>query len=343
MESLDDLGEGEYIVMPEGVKVAPYKVTAEEARALAQKAAESYKDSDVYFHVDPAGSGWGEDFFEDGPRMSKRYENLIKTLKDKMPAFLEIIESKYRNEGPYTFTAGYLGIKHVDFEAGEPILDYRPLSVFLESNLLHVEDLYTGYRYYCRATLHPELNGYSSIQPSVSGDDENSIPFSISMIMNHGKPLRKIEKSEKVIIREPRRKPTRGPKGEIWYFPLWEVPMVSHREFLTERGTYFYLKRGILSNKCTSHEHKWRIHVPFITRGAVFFDGFSGKKISSVLADSFFNAENPQDNQFKCYAILLSDKKDLIKVGYAYLDSWLRKCSLTEKEIMSIPERIEFG
>ncbi len=230
LDNLDEVSDGGVIMMPEGVKVAEPIVTRE---AVLKKV----KSQTVLRTNHLLGMrSWS--YNERGGYLATHF------IKENEKSYCLPVPSGYE----------YL----------EPILDYHPYSVRHFRGMVLIRDLHNGDPGSANIDSNPELNGFSEMLSRRGqfgdflkgrgdydqGHNQHPVACAIDILDQLGNYTNRIIKKGKTIIR----KPMENLSHDIWYFPLWEVPI------------------KILPPK--EKKYNWGVGKPGL--GAFYFDGVFG-------------------------------------------------------------------
>lgn len=192
---------------------------------------------------------------------------------------------------------------------GSLILEYRPFSVKIKHHVSEAKDLLTG-DYHCgKVGLYPELNGYNSI---FSNNMDKNIASTIAFIKSFpsfGWQDEKIPEIENALIREISHNVG---DGEIWYVPLFEIPV--HQEKSMKFNFYtppiLCHDDGKIGFYGGTPNLKIAFSLPFHMQGAVFIDGFHGNPYSRFISDVFFDPNDRSSS--KCKLFLKSSASEFV-------------------------------
>lgn len=154
---------------------------------------------------------------------------------------------------------------------------------------IKARDLFTGKFLEGSIIRQPELNCFTN-KYHYAFEDGHPIPTAISAIKEDSNLnqrtikdfewlSRQKKKYKSICCRNMNYRPEKG--CEIWYFPLWEVPITSKKEVMAISKTYM---RRFIHKGWYILEHK----IQFETNGALIYDGFRGTKVDSVIIASNF-------------------------------------------------------
>ncbi len=261
--------EGDYIVAPPGVRIITKHVPED---GIATKA--KYICADLHARV----------FVEF--HKPEQYKQLLDVVRDKSAEFLRELYKKYNKRRPGLWSKPK--VKLLSVEPQQPILDYHPCSVRFDQKSVTVRDLFTGREYRCSRSPYVELDGEDSIQSPYK--DGFPIARAIALASNRGEFSDRVPALEDIVFREvyfP------NGKGQLWYFPFWEVPLTLTQEFEVKDEVMFKVRPTRQKGK-----HVWRHSVKFGSTAAMFFNGYTGDLEGVVLNDSYFNKENKSSTSF---------------------------------------------
>ncbi len=275
------------INLPESTFVIEPIASKDEAKALVKKVVNDYRsheqsiESSIFTDTHPQSI----------QKLIKReYIDTIERLKQE--GKITIVVSPYVKNYP----AGNMKtlnlpdkITTMDINVAEPILDYHPFSLTVESerNEVIVKDLFTGETANCPREMRPELDGFTAL-----GRTPN-IAERILLMKLTGKYIKTIEVDERTIVREPFT-PLKNIEGEIWYYPFWEVPIIE------KRG----VDLGIIEVRKKRPGHKihkdtTKLTTSFENAGAIIYDGITAAEIKKANIHSYFDRDDKSNLDVK--------------------------------------------
>jgi len=204
----------------------------------------------------------------------KPVNELIRTYRHpELACFLEVA-ALGKSAGCY----GPLAVKNVGFDVGEPAVVYHPYAVTLNKQEVIARDLYSGETIKGGRNPYPELDGFRSIwNKTLSG---HPAAASLGILADFNRYAHRIgRKTENVIIRRPCHKAD----GELWYFPMWQVPVTVAREAQTTVNVERRDSRHTLLTESLE------LSARFDCRGAILFDGLRGMETERFLNDAYFD------------------------------------------------------
>ena len=253
--------------LPRGVKVAQPVVEGDELRQKLKAEAE-------------AAIGTDNDVFG---ASSSDYSNILKIIRKKFEEAKRRISAQY-----FAYASGQqhsldISLRNVGFEVGEPLIVYCPYSVKCEKAEVTAKDLHTGGVLKGEKNPYPELDGFSSVENRSS--EGHPIPRAIGILMDFKKYSDRIRSNDRVIVRQVHHRPD----GDVWFFPLWEVPLTSTREaFSRFTIAYEYDKQRTWYTVTHTVRHEWELTARFESNGGVFYDGFLGGETERSLSSCYF-------------------------------------------------------
>lgn len=186
-------------------------------------------------------------------------------------------------------------LRNLDFEIFQPVLDYRPMDVRVEGSQILVQDLYSGEAFFTTTPDYPELDGFQSLQSHYLDQERKGpekIAQAVSISLQHELFVDRIEQREREYVRNPRYKG----RGEMVYFPLWEVPLIVEKVVEKEFLVKIEYSRFVPWRELVLH---YKISTNFETKGLVFLESFWGNEVERTLGSSYFDRNNRQSTDFE--------------------------------------------
>lgn len=214
----------------------------------------------------------------------------LRLLEAFVPYLIEGLENARRkinsSTSPFPVPLGdsKSSLSIVSFQIEEPLLEYRPYSITVKPEWIHVKDLYSGAVYRARTIQYPELDGFESpVGPLTLR--ERSIASTVALAVSRHSTKKEFPPTPHIMIRER----LCEHESPIIYVPQYLFPFTINHT-ITEIVTSKKVQVSQDHPACI----EWVISGSFYSVGGLFLDTLDGTILDIALMHLYFDPKGKQ-------------------------------------------------